>query len=75
LTEDWSQYDKYGSKALEISGLPLDEMVRMQKQAYLNLYLKNYRFLNLAGFIWKRRQALKYFALKKLGVLRKGRED
>lgn len=73
LTEDWSQYDKYGSKALEISGLPHDEMVRLQKRAYLNLYVKNYRFLNLAGFVWKRRRAFQYFAQKKLYGLRKGR--
>jgi len=61
LTEDWNQYDKYGGNALELTGLPHDELIRMQKKMYLNLYLKNHRVKDLFKFSWKRRSAFIYF--------------
>jgi radical SAM superfamily enzyme YgiQ (UPF0313 family) len=61
LTEDWSQYDKYGTKSLELEGLPHSELVRFQKKMYLDLYLKNYRLYELLRLIWARRSAVFYF--------------
>jgi anaerobic magnesium-protoporphyrin IX monomethyl ester cyclase len=58
LTKDWSKYDKYGGKALELEGLPLHELERWQRRALLYFYLKNFRFLDLLNFIIKYRKAI-----------------
>lgn len=50
LSKDWSAYDKYGGKALEIKGLPLAELERWQRKALLYFYLKNFRFWELLKF-------------------------
>lgn len=68
LSEDWSQYDKYGGKALELEGLPYEDLVRWQRKALINLYLKNFRPLDLLRYAWKRRKALAFFARRKLGI-------
>jgi anaerobic magnesium-protoporphyrin IX monomethyl ester cyclase len=69
LSEDWAQYDKYGGRTLEVKGLSYEEMVKLQKRAYINLYLKNIRLLDFAKFIWQRRHALRYFLAKRLRTL------
>jgi len=53
LSRDWSKYDKYGGGALELKGLPLAELERWQRQMFLEFYLRNGRFLDLAKFILK----------------------
>ena len=63
LSQDWSQYDKYGGKMLEIEGLPYKQLLKWQKKTLLNLYVKNLRFIDCFRFFWKRRKAL-YFMLK-----------
>ena len=57
LTKDWSKYDKYGGKALELDGLPLKELEKWQRKGLLNFYLKNFRFLDLFKFILTYRRA------------------
>ena len=69
LNEHWSSYDKYGGKALEIEGLPYNEMVRFQQKIYLNFYLKNYRFKDLFVYTWSRRSAIVYFAKRRISKL------
>lgn len=64
LSQDWSQYDKYGGKVLEIEGLPYSQLLKWQKKTLLNLYLKNFRLIDCFKFFWKRRKAL-YFMIKK----------
>lgn len=51
LTQDWSKYDKYGGRALELEGLPLKELEKWQRKALLYFYIKNFRFLDLIKFI------------------------
>jgi radical SAM superfamily enzyme YgiQ (UPF0313 family) len=68
LSEDWSQYDKYGGKALELKGLPYDRLVKWQRRALINLYLKNFRPLDLVKYIWLRRSALAFFIKRRLGI-------
>ncbi len=63
LSQNWSEYDKYGGKVLEIDGLPYAELVRWQKRTLLNLYLKNFRFIDCFKFFWKRRRYI-YFVIK-----------
>jgi anaerobic magnesium-protoporphyrin IX monomethyl ester cyclase len=58
LTKDWSKYDKYGGKALELDGLPLKELEKWQRKGLLNFYLKNFRFLDLFKFIITYRRAI-----------------
>ena len=67
LSEDWSEYDKYGGRSLEIKGFPYKEMEKYQARAYINLYLKNYRFIDLFRFFYARRKAFYYFLRKKIG--------
>lgn len=65
LSRDWSKYDKYGGKALELEGLPIKELEKWQRRGLLNFYLKNYRFLDLLKFIIAYRRAIIRLFLKK----------
>ena len=64
LSQDWSEYDKYGGKALGIKGLTYDELVKWQKRALINLYLKNFRFLDGLRYLWQRRRAFQFLLRK-----------
>jgi radical SAM superfamily enzyme YgiQ (UPF0313 family) len=64
LTDDWSEYDKYGGRALELVGLPWERLARMQRSALLDFYVKNLRLLDLARYTWRRRRAL-WFLFRK----------
>ncbi len=64
ISEDWSQYDKYGNQALELELLSSRDLQRYQLKAYLTYFLKNFRFLALAQFLWSKRRGI-YFLLRK----------
>jgi len=66
LSKDWSQYDKYGGKALEITGLSYEELLKWQKKIYFDLYLKNYRLKDMLSFLWLRRHAIVHLIRKKV---------
>ena len=66
LSEDWSEYDKYGGKSLALKDLSYEELLKYQRWAYIRLYLENFRLLDLFGFVWKRKRSLWYFISKKL---------
>lgn len=61
LTQDWSEYDKYFARSLEIEGLPYKELVRWQRRALISLYLRNFRFLDALRYVLQRRRALQFF--------------
>jgi radical SAM superfamily enzyme YgiQ (UPF0313 family) len=61
LSEDWSEYDKYGGKSLELTDLSYEELQRYQRWAYIKLYLRNLRLFDIASFLWRRKRALRYF--------------
>jgi radical SAM superfamily enzyme YgiQ (UPF0313 family) len=63
LTKDWSQYDKYCGEVLG-TGVPYEELVKWQRWALINLYLKNLRFVNAFRFFWERRKAFKFLFSK-----------
>jgi len=65
LTEDWSQFDKYCSKVLELENLPYKELVKWQRYVLVGLYLKNFRFIDLIRYLWQRKKALLFFLKKK----------
>jgi radical SAM superfamily enzyme YgiQ (UPF0313 family) len=58
LTRDWSKYDKYGGKALELEGLPIRELEKWQRRGLLFFYLKNFRMLDLVRFVFKYRKTI-----------------
>ncbi len=64
LSRDWSKYDKYGGKALELEGLPIKTLEKWQRRGLLNFYLKNFRFLDLCKFIITYRRAIISLFLK-----------
>jgi len=66
LAQDWSEYDKYCSKALEIEGLPHEELVKWQRRALIKLYLRNFRFLDGLKFFWQRKNAFVFVFKKRI---------
>jgi anaerobic magnesium-protoporphyrin IX monomethyl ester cyclase len=46
LTEDWSEYRRYGNAVMEMNDLTRRDLVRLQKSAYLSFYLRPH-------IIWK----------------------
>jgi len=64
LTNDWSKYDKYGGKALELEGLSIKELEKWQRRGLLYFYLKNFRIVDLIKFIVEYRKTI-------IGLLKK----
>ena len=60
LTEDWSQYDKYGGKVLEVKGVTFKELSKWQRRAFVYFYLKNFRLLDLVRFFIKYRKGISF---------------
>jgi len=65
LTDDWSEYDKYGGRALETVGLPWEKLARMQRSALASFYLRNLRLPDLARYAWRRRRAFGFLVRKR----------
>jgi len=57
LTDDWDQFNKQIGGALEFAGLSRSEIERTQLRAYIEVFARNGRWRDLAGFVWKRRAA------------------
>jgi len=70
LTDDWSEYDKYGGKVLEVAGLPWGKLAKAQRSALVRFYFRNLRLADLAGYAWKRRRALWFLVRKRLAPSR-----
>ena len=66
LSKNWTEYDKYGGKVLEIDGLPYAELVKWQQRTYLLLFLKNGRLKDCFEFLWKKRKGISFLVKKKL---------
>lgn len=58
LTEDWSSYDKYGNRALEIEGLPINVLETWQRKSIVYFYIKNFRFIDFFRFIFEYRKTI-----------------
>lgn len=71
LTEDWSQYDKYGGKALEVGKLTFKQLSYWQAWAMVYFYLRNFRFLDLAKFFIQYRRGILFLFEKFMARLRK----
>lgn len=66
LTKNWSKYDKYGGKALELEGLSLRELEKWQRKILLHFYLRNLRILDFVRFVMRYRRAAFSLLLKHL---------
>jgi len=68
ISNDWSDYDKYGGKALELNNLPHNELVKWQIKIYIYYYLRNLRSIEFGKYIWSKRRAVVYFMKSKLAT-------
>lgn len=53
LTEDWTEYRRYGNAVMEMNDLTRQDLIRLQRSAYLRFYLRPsiiWKSLNRAGF-------------------------
>jgi len=66
LSQNWSDYDKYGGHALEIKNLPYEELAKWQRRTLMYLFLKNFRFLDAIKYFWKRHNASWFFAKRNI---------
>ena len=55
LSTDWDDYDNKVAGVLRFAGLPLWAIGALQFFAYVYVFLRNFRFLDLAGFCWRYR--------------------
>jgi hypothetical protein len=46
LTEDWAEYRRYGNAVMAMNDLSREDLIRLQKAAYLRFYLR-------PAIIWK----------------------
>ena len=56
LHKRFSEYDKHYGTAIEFDNYSLRWLEMMRMKSYLNLYLRNFRFLDLVKFLWLRRR-------------------
>jgi radical SAM superfamily enzyme YgiQ (UPF0313 family) len=71
LSEDWSQYDKYGGRVLAVGKLNFKRLSYWQAWAMVYFYLKNFRFLDLAKFFVQYRRGILFLFKKFIARLRK----
>ncbi|MFC1514710.1 B12-binding domain-containing radical SAM protein [Candidatus Omnitrophota bacterium] len=55
LSKDYSKYDKYFGSTLEFKNFDMDYLESMRVKAYLYLYIKNRRFIDLLRFLYSYR--------------------
>jgi radical SAM superfamily enzyme YgiQ (UPF0313 family) len=55
LSKDFRQFDKYLGASLELENLSFITLRRLQAQMYLEFYLRNLRFGELAKLLYKKR--------------------
>jgi hypothetical protein len=72
FTQDWSKFDKYYANCLEIKGLPYKELLKWQKRAIVNLYLKNFRLLDALRYFWRRKGIFQYLIRRWVNLLKGG---
>jgi anaerobic magnesium-protoporphyrin IX monomethyl ester cyclase len=65
ISANWEDFNKQIGNALELDTLPRKRMEQLQIKAYLTVYLRTYRYREMAQAIWKNRGRIA-FILKKL---------
>jgi len=58
LSSNWEDFDKYGSRCMELEGISHDELIRWQKKAMINFYIKNFKIKEILSFLWTKRRGI-----------------
>lgn len=67
LTTDWDEYNKQIGGAMEFANLSRRQIEWYQIYAYLSVFIRNYRWRDLAKFIWEYRHGVLTVIKKVLG--------
>lgn len=59
LVDDWASFDKYSKGALELEGVSISQLKMYQIICYLNLYIRNFRYIEFSKLIWQHRTLAK----------------
>ena len=73
LTEDWSQYDKYGGRVLEVEGVTFKQLSKWQRWGTIYFYLRNFRLLDLVRFFVKYRKGILFMSRKLITQRKEGK--
>lgn len=65
LAHDWNDYNKQIGNAMALKGITRNQLERLQFTGYLKVFIYNYRFIDLAKFIYRYRKE-GYSVFKKL---------
>lgn len=74
ISRDWRDYNKQLGNALELETLTRRQMERLQLKGYLEILVRNYRFLDLLGFCWQNKRAGVAFVRKLLRPVLNGKK-
>jgi len=70
VTDDWDAYNKQVGGALTFAGLSRRQIETLQLRGYVEVFLRNGRYRDLAAFIWRYRVAGARVVAKLLGLWR-----
>lgn len=70
LTDDWGEYNKQVGGALAFAGLSRRQIEMLQLRGYFEVFLRNHRYRELVGFLWRYRVAGVRILAKLLGLRR-----
>lgn len=68
VSHDWSQYHEYGDGVLELKGLSRMRLNWLRHRAMAGFYLKDFRLLDLARYLWQRRPVYSHTLKRKFGI-------
>lgn len=68
-SENWDEYRKYFGTSLEFRNFSSAELKKYQAKAYINFYIKNYRFKELFLFLYRHKRSLINFIKNKFKKL------
>jgi len=68
VSYDWSQYHEYGDSVLELKGLSRRRLNWLRHLAMAGFYLKDFRLLDLARYLWQRRPVYSHALKRKFGI-------
>lgn len=64
ISQRWEDFDKQIGNALELNGLPRQQLEKLQIREYISFYFYNYRFLELMRMIISQRKLVWGFMTK-----------
>jgi anaerobic magnesium-protoporphyrin IX monomethyl ester cyclase len=64
ISAGWSDFDKFLGNTLELEQVPRSALEKWQIRGYATVYLRNHRYADFAGLVWRHRKSA-------IGLLRK----